>query len=117
MDAVMDRYRNAMDTAYDSLSAQRSERAAETYKQRADHLVNSSPQQVRREQNILREKMDRLKSRITKTEENLERFTGKGAEAIRDQYEKSMASDQREIDEIKTKLVLLRQASQQETKS
>jgi hypothetical protein len=117
MDAVMDRYRNAMDTAYDSLSAQRSERAAETYKQRADHLVNSSPQQVRREQSILREKMDRLKSRITKTEENLERFTGKGAEAIRDQYEKSMASDQREIDEIKTKLVLLRQASQQETKS
>lgn len=117
MDAVMDRYRNAMDTAYDSLSAQRSERAAETYKQRADHLVNTSPQQVRREQNILREKMDRLKSRITKTEENLERFTGKGAEAIRDQYEKSMASDQREIDEIKTKLVLLRQASQQETKS
>ena len=61
--------------------------------------------------------MDRLKSRVTKTEENLERFTGKGAEAIRDQYEKSMASDKREIEDIKTKLVLLRQASQQESKS
>ena len=117
MDAIMDRYRNAMDTAYDSLSVQRSERAAETYKQRADHLVNSNPQQVRREQGILREKMDRLKSRITKTEENLERFTGKGAEAIRSQYEKSMASDKREIEELKTKLALLRQAANSETKS
>ena len=117
MDAIMDRYRNAMDTAYDSLSVQRSERAAETYKQRADHLVNSNPQQVRREQGILREKMDRLKSRITKTEENLERFTGKGAEAIRSQYEKSMASDKREIEELKTKLALLRQAAKSETKS
>ena len=117
MDGVMDRYRTAMDASYDSLSAQRSERAVETYKQRADHLVSSSPQEVRREQNILREKMDRLKSRVTKTEENLERFTGKGAEAIRDQYEKSMEADKHEMEEIKTKLVLLRQASQQETKS
>lgn len=117
MDSIMERYRKAMDASYDSLSAQRSERAVETYKQRADHLVSSSPQEVRREQNILREKMDRLKSRVTKTEENLERFTGKGAEAIRDQYEKSMESDKREIEDIKTKLVLLRQASQQESKS
>jgi hypothetical protein len=117
MDSVMERYRAAMDASYDSLSAQRSERAVETYKQRADHLVSSSPQDVRREQNILREKMDRLKSRVTQTEENLERFTGKGAEAIREQYEKSMEADKREMEEIKTKLVLLRQASQQETKS
>ena len=60
--------------------------------------------------------MDRLKSRVTKTEENLERFTGKGAEAIRDQYEKSMEADKREMEDIKTKLTLLRQASQQESK-
>ena len=117
MDSVMDRYRAAVDGLYDSLSAQRSERAVETYKQRVDHLISSSPQQVRREQSILREKMDRLKSRVTKTEENLERFTGKGAEAIRDQYEKSMEADKREMEDIKTKLTLLRQASQQESKS
>jgi len=116
MDGIMDRYRAAVDALYDSLSAQRSERAVETYKQRVDHLVSSSPQQVRREQSILREKMDRLKSRVTKTEENLERFTGKGAEAIRDQYEKSMEADKREMEDIKTKLTLLRQASQQESK-
>ncbi len=117
MDGIMDRYRAAVDAHYDSLSAQRSERAVETYKQRVDHLVSSSPQEVRREQSILREKMDRLKSRVTKTEENLERFTGKGAEAIRDQYEKSMEADKREMEDIKTKLTLLRQASQQESKS
>ena len=102
-----------MDAHYDSLSAQRSERALETYKQRVDNLVSSDRNQVHREQTILREKMDRLHSRVTKTEENLERFTGKGAEAIREQYEKSMSADKVEMDEIRTKLTLLRQATQQ----
>mgnify|MGYP002633578195 CR=1 FL=1 len=113
LDGLMEKYRTTMDAHYDSLSAQRSERALETYKQRVDNLVSSDRNQVHREQTILREKMDRLHSRVTKTEENLERFTGKGAEAIREQYEKSMSADKVEMDEIRTKLTLLRQATQQ----
>jgi hypothetical protein len=49
---------------------------------------------------------------VAKTEENIERFTGKGAEAIREQYEKSIRADKREIEEIKEKLRLLRAAAQ-----
>lgn len=116
LDTIMESYRKAMDVHYDALSAQKSERAMETYKQRVDHLLDSDLQSVRREQRILREKLDRLINRINKTEENLERFTGKGAESIRSQYEKSMASDKKEVDEIKSKLQLLRNAAQQSQK-
>jgi len=112
LDSVMNAYRSAMDEHYDALSAQKSERAMETYKQRVDHLIESDAQGVRREQRILREKLDRLINRITKTEENLERFTGKGAESIRSQYEKSMEADKKEVDDIKSKLKMLRIASQ-----
>ena len=84
----------------------------ETYKQRVDNLMEADTQGIRREQRILREKLDRLLGRINKTEENLERFTGKGAESIRSQYEKSMAADRKEVDDIKAKLKMLRQAAQ-----
>lgn len=112
LDSVMEAYRTAMDGHYDALSAQKSERAMETYKQRVDNLMEADAQGIRREQRILREKLDRLMGRINKTEENLERFTGKGAESIRSQYEKSMAADRKEVDDIKAKLKMLRQAAQ-----
>ncbi len=111
LDTIMNAYRSAMDVHYDALSAQKSERAMETYKQRIDHLVSSDTQNIRREQRILREKMDRIKTRVTKTEENIERFTGKGAETIRVQYEKSMEEDRKEMEDIRAKLTMLRNAA------
>ena len=41
----------------------------------------------------------------------MERFTGKGAESIREQAQKTIKSYQREIDEIKAKLKMLREAA------
>ena len=41
----------------------------------------------------------------------MERFTGKGAESIREQAQKTIRGYQREIDEIKAKLKLLREAA------
>jgi hypothetical protein len=111
LDAIMNAYRTAMDVHYDGLSAQKSERAMETYKQRIDHLVSSDTQSIRREQRILREKMDRIKTRVNKTEENIERFTGKGAESIRAQYAKSMEDDRKEMEDIRAKLTMLRNAA------
>ena len=112
LDSIMENYRTAMDVHYDALSAQKSERAMETYKQRVENLVESDANSVRREQHILREKLTRIISRINKTEENLERFTGKGAESIRKQYEQSMEVDKQEVEDIKEKLKMLRTASQ-----
>ena len=53
-----------------------------------------------------------ITQRIIQTEENMERFTGKGAQSIRDQAEKSIKSYKREIDEMKAKLKMLREASE-----
>ena len=71
LDKVVEAYRTAMDAHYDALSAQKSERAMETYKQRVNNLLEADTQSIRREQRRLREKLDRLLNRINKTEENL----------------------------------------------
>ena len=111
LDSVMNRFRQAMDKHYDALSAARSERSIQTYTKRVEQLASGDNRDLRREQNILRDKISRLQQRITSTEENMERFTGKGAESIREQAEKTLKNYRREIDEIKAKLKMLREAS------
>ena len=111
LDNVMNRFRAAMDKHYDALSAKRSERSVETYNKRIEKLVAGDNREVKREQHILRDKIARLQQRITSTEENMERFTGKGAESIREQALKTIKGYRREIDEIKAKLKLLREAT------
>ena len=111
LDAIMARFRTAMDKHYDALSAARSERSVESYGKRIEKLASGDNKDLRREQNILRDKITRLQQRITSTEENMERFTGKGAESIREQAAKTIKNYRREIDEIKAKLKMLREAS------
>ena len=111
LDSIMERFRTAMDKHYDALSAARSERSVQTYSKRIEKLASGDSRDLRREQSILRDKIGRLQQRITSTEENMERFTGKGAESIREQAQKTIRGYQREIDEIKAKLKLLREAA------
>ena len=111
LDSVMERFRTAMDKHYDALSAARSERSVQTYGKRIAKLTSGDSRDLRREQSILRDKISRLQQRITSTEENMERFTGKGAESIREQAAKTIKNYQREIDEIKAKLKMLREAT------
>jgi hypothetical protein len=111
LDSVMERFRTVMDKHYDALSAARSERSVQTYGKRVEQLASGDNRDLRREQSILRDKITRLQQRITSTEENMERFTGKGAESIREQALKTIKSYQREIDEIKAKLKMLREAA------
>ena len=115
LDLVMERFRTAMDKHYDALSAARSERSVQTYGKRIAKLTSGDSRDLRREQSILRDKISRLQQRITSTEENMERFTGKGAESIREQAAKTIKNYQREIDEIKAKLKMLREATNPES--
>jgi len=115
LDSVMERFRTAMDKHYDALSAARSERSVQTYGKRIEKLASGDSRDLRREQSILRDKISRLQQRITSTEENMERFTGKGAESIREQAAKTIKNYQREIDEIKAKLKMLREAANPES--
>jgi len=118
-ESISDRFTKAMDKHYDALSAQRSERSVASYQNRIDRLSkgsnggrNGGGNDLRREQAILRDKINRLNTRVIQTEENMERFTGKGAQSIRDHAEKSIKSYKREVEEIKTKLKMLREASE-----
>ena len=115
LDSVMERFRTAMDKHYDALSAARSERSVQTYGKRIEKLASGDSRDLRREQSILRDKISRLQQRITSTEENMERFTGKGAESIREQAAKTIKNYRREIDEIKAKLKMLREAANPES--
>ena len=115
---LSDRFTKAMDKHYDALSAQRSERSVASYQNRVERLSKGGNSgrgggnDIRREQAVLRDKINRLNTRVIQTEENMERFTGKGAQSIRDHAEKSIKSYKREIEEIKAKLKMLREAEE-----
>ena len=115
---LSDRFTKAMDKHYDALSAQRSERSVASYQNRVERLSKGGNtgrgggNDIRREQAVLRDKINRLNTRVIQTEENMERFTGKGAQSIRDHAEKSIKSYKREIEEIKAKLKMLREAEE-----
>lgn len=105
-------FSTAMDKHYDALSAERSERSVANYSDRVERLAKSDGgKDIRREQSILRDKINRLNTRIGQTEENMSRFTGKGAQSIVDQAEKTIKAYRREIEEIKAKLKMLKNAS------
>ncbi len=111
LDELASNFSKAMDTHYDALSAERSERSVANYSDRVERLAQSGGRDIKREQSILRDKINRLNARISSTEENMARFTGKGAQSIVDQAEKTIKGYRREIDEIKAKLKMLRAAA------
>ena len=111
---VVDRYRAAMDVKYDALGAKRSERSVEAYKNRVESLVTGegAEHMARKEERIMRDKMDRLRKRVAQYENNMGIFTGKGAASIMADLQKKIESDKREMDEIRRKLKMLREARQ-----
>jgi hypothetical protein len=112
VEELVSKFSKAMDIHYDALSAERSERSVANYSDRVERLAKSAGgRDLAREQSILRDKINRLNSRISSTEENMSRFTGKGAQSIVEQAEKTIKGYKLEIDEIKAKLKLLREAA------
>lgn len=111
---IVDRYRTAMDAKYDALGAKRSERSVEAYKSRVQSMVSGegAEHMARKEERMMREKMDRLRKRVAQYENNMGIFTGKGAASIMADLQKKIESDKREMDEIRRKLKMLREARQ-----
>lgn len=105
--AVYEAYNGALDVKYQALNVEATEKAMMSYKSRIDGLRNSGGNDLRRERNILRDKIDRLQSTIRQYENNLEFFKGDGAVAMRKDYEKKIQSARREIGEIKEKLKMI----------
>ena len=72
MDELVNSFSKAMDTHYDALSADRSERSVANYSDRVERLAQGGERDIKREQSILRDKINRLNARISSTEENKE---------------------------------------------
>ena len=106
---IMDGYRAIMDEKYAQLSLERDEKMMLSYKQRIQSIksTDNSDGQLRKEKNLLRDKIDRLQDRVRQFENNIELFTGDGAASMRKDYEKKINSAKREIDEIKRKMQMI----------
>ena len=106
---TFEKYNKAMDGKYEKMNLERAEKSLLSYKQRIEGMRGAADadRQLNKEKYLLRDKIDRLKQRIIQYENNMEIFTGKGAEAMKKDIEKKIKSASREIDEIKKKLDMI----------
>lgn len=106
MKEVSETYGKLLDEKYQGLNMERKERNMQSYQQRIESLKGSddADRQLKREKSLLRDKIDRLKEKVRQIENNIELFTGAGAESMRKEYEKKIQSSKREIEDIKNKL-------------
>ena len=106
---IYDAYNAALDEKYKKLNLDAAEKSMMSYRQRIEGLKGSSNagNDLRRERNLLRDKIDRLRNTIRQYENNLEFFKGDGAAAMRKDYEKKIHNAEREIKEIREKLKLI----------
>ena len=105
---ISKRYNDALDKLYGGINASRQEKDMNQYKNRVESLKTQGGNTgIKREKNILQDKIDRLQIQIKQYENNMGIFTGKGAEAMRKEIEKKIKANQQEIAEIKAKMKLL----------
>lgn len=106
LSATFDAYNKAMDAKYDTMKLKTEEKSIINYKQRIEKLKDKDPSgnDIKREKRLLREKIERLKKRVVQYENNMNFFSGKGAEAMKKDVDRRINASKREIEEIKRKL-------------
>lgn len=110
LDSTWAAYKEVLDAKYALLKANQSERSVEAYRERVADLSNADDANrvLKKEQYLLRDKIDRLKQRVIQYENNMGFFSGKGAEAMKKDIERKVDDAKKEIEEIKEKLRILR---------
>lgn len=110
MKEVMDRYHKALDKHYGSIDISEEERRMMNFREKVESAKDhgGSDNFIRKESNFLREKIDKLKSTVLQYQNNMEIFTGKGADALKKEIEKKIKQAEREIEDARKKLTLLR---------
>jgi len=110
IDEINGGYKAALDEKYKKLNVAREDLSVSNYENRVEKLKNApdGENQIRREKRLLKDKVDRLQQRVNQYENNMGFFGhSKGAEALKKDVEKKVATAQREIRELKKKLRLL----------
>lgn len=111
MKPLSERFFAILDAKWEVLKSNKIERNITNYKSRVDSLRESGSKDVGRERRLLREKIDRLKQRVLQYENNLNFFTGPGADEMKKGVERKIRAANDEIDEIKQKLRLFDEAN------
>ncbi|MEY3397800.1 MAG: hypothetical protein RL220_394, partial [Bacteroidota bacterium] len=109
---IIERYTKALDTHYGAINAEREVREMERFRSRISNIKggDDAGRAIRREEQLMKDKIDRLKHDIQNYENNMLIFKGSGAEALRKDIEKKIQSAQREIEDIRKKLSLMRES-------
>jgi hypothetical protein len=111
-DRVYNEFREAMDEKYRTIKMDRTEREKIDYKSRVENLKSGdNDNQLRKEEKFTRDKMEKLKAEVIQFENNLGFFANsKGADALKKEVEKKIAKTRDEIESLKEKLKMLRNA-------
>jgi hypothetical protein len=107
IDAIIKRFRGALDKHYKALDASTDEKQLARFRERLDSRSKDS-HSIEREQRFLRDKIGQLKDEILRYEHNILVFTGAGAADLHNEIRKKIKNAEREIDQIKKKLDVLR---------
>jgi hypothetical protein len=107
---LFDRYHKALDAKYGGIQMDQDERKMMAFKERISEAKDSGDGErfIKRERQFLREKIDHLRTTVLQYQNNMERFTGAGAEALKKEIEKKIRQSEKEIEEARKKLSLLR---------
>ncbi|MGF1565389.1 MAG: DUF349 domain-containing protein [Flavobacteriales bacterium] len=111
MQPLSERFFAILDAKWDVLKSNKIERNITNYKSRVDSLRESGSKDLGRERRLLREKIDRLKQRVLQYENNLNFFTGPGADEMKKGVERKIRAANDEIEEIRQKLRLFDEAN------
>jgi hypothetical protein len=111
-DKVYGDFREAMDEKYKSMKMDKVERETHDFKTKIDTLKSgSNDYQLRKEEKFTRDKMEKLKSEVIQFENNLGFFANsKGADLLKKEVEKKIEKTRDEIELLKQKLKMLRNA-------
>jgi len=115
IDGVIKKFRSALDKHFKHLDAEADERQLTRFKEKIESVGSErSESQARKEQHFLREKIDILKKEIMQYKSNIIIFTGKGAADLHKEIEKKIGIAEKEIEQTKKKLEVLKGMLQQE---
>lgn len=107
-DEINKKYNAIMDKLYGTLNATRQEKDMMQYRNRVENIRSQGDTRVvKKERQLLQDKIDRLVSQIKQMENNMGIFTGKGAESLKKEIEKKIKLHQQEVNEIRMKMSLL----------
>jgi predicted XRE-type DNA-binding protein len=112
-DSINEAYRKAIDTHYDGLDIDKKQKEKIRFEQKIEDFKDADhgDKLLRKEQDILLNKIAKLQSEIIQFDNNMGFFaSSKGADKFKQEIQKKIEKNKAEIDELKERISILRNA-------